>query len=86
LVPARNNGSLLDVCTGTATLLSLLQAKAGPDGRVIGLDFSHGMLKVAHENTRQVPRIYLVEADAGCLPFAAGVFDAVTCSHAFPSS
>lgn len=83
LLPARNGGAVLDLCTGTATLLPHLQAKAGPDGRVIGVDFSHGMLMVARGKTRRFTNIHLVEADAGRLPFPSGIFDAVTCSHAF---
>ena len=83
LLPMRNGGSVLDICTGTATLLSHLQAKVGRDGRVVGVDFSHGMLKVAHEKTRNFPNVNLVEADAAHLPFARGSFDAITCSHAF---
>jgi len=79
----QKGGSVLDVCTGTATLLPHLQARVARDGRVVGVDFSHGMLKVAHEKTRSFANVHLVEADAGGLPFAAGTFDAVTCSHAF---
>ena len=82
-VPVQNGGSVLDLCTGTGTLLTHLQAKVGPDGQVVGVDFSPGMLKVAREKTRSFANVDLVEADAGCLPFAAGSFDAVTCSHAF---
>ena len=82
-LPVENGGSVLDVCTGTATLLSHLQAKVGRDGQVVGVDFSHGMLKVGREKTRSFPNVHLVEADAGRLPFVAGTFDAVTCSHAF---
>jgi ubiquinone/menaquinone biosynthesis C-methylase UbiE len=82
-VPVQSGGSVLDLCTGTAALLPHLQAKVGPHGLVVGVDFSHGMLKVAREKTRNFASIHLVEADAGCLPFATGTFDAVTCSHAF---
>jgi demethylmenaquinone methyltransferase/2-methoxy-6-polyprenyl-1,4-benzoquinol methylase len=82
-VPVQNGGSVLDLCTGTATLLTHLQAKIGPNGQVVGLDFSHGMLRVAREKIRNLANVHLVEADAGCLPFATGTFDAVTCSHAF---
>jgi ubiquinone/menaquinone biosynthesis C-methylase UbiE len=82
-VPVQKGGSILDLCTGTATLLPLLQAKVGPNGQVVGVDFSQGMLKAAQEKTKSLANIYLVEADAGCLPFAAGTFDAATCSHAF---
>jgi demethylmenaquinone methyltransferase/2-methoxy-6-polyprenyl-1,4-benzoquinol methylase len=82
-VPVEDGGSVLDLCTGTATLLALLQTKVGPNGRVVGVDFSHGMLRVAQEKTRTLDNVSLVEADAACLPFATGSFDAVTCSHAF---
>jgi ubiquinone/menaquinone biosynthesis C-methylase UbiE len=82
-IPVCVGGSVLDLCTGTATLLTLLQKRVGSDGRVVGADFSHGMLRMAREKTRTFPNVDLVEADAGCLPFAAGAFDAVTCSHAF---
>jgi ubiquinone/menaquinone biosynthesis C-methylase UbiE len=82
-IPVQNGGSVLDLCTGTGTLLTHMQAKVGASGQVVGVDFSHGMLKVAREKTRILANVRLVEADAGCLPFAPGTFDAVTCSHAF---
>lgn len=82
-VPLCNGGTVLDLCTGTATLVTHLQAKVGAGGLVVGLDFSHGMLRAAQEKTRKFTNAHLVEADAGSLPFAAGSFDAVTCSHAF---
>jgi ubiquinone/menaquinone biosynthesis C-methylase UbiE len=82
-LPVENGGSVLDICTGTATLLSHLQAKVGREGQVVGVDFSRGMLEVAQGKTHILPNVHLVEADAGHLPFPAGTFDAVTCSHAF---
>lgn len=82
-LPVKNGAAILDVCTGTGSLLSYLQTKVGAGGHVVGLDFSHGMLKVAHEKTRRARNVKLVEADAAHLPFACGTFDAVTCSHAF---
>lgn len=83
LVPVLKGGSVLDLCTGTGTLLPHLAAKVGPEGQVIGLDFSPGMLKMAREKTTSYANVCLQEADAGCLPFAASTFDAITCSHAF---
>ena len=82
-VPVQRGGSVLDICTGTATLLPHLQAKVGGEGQVVGVDFSHGMLMVAQRKTRSLLNVHLVEADAGRLPFATCSFDAVTCSHAF---
>jgi ubiquinone/menaquinone biosynthesis C-methylase UbiE len=82
-VPLQSGSSVLDLCTGTATLLTLLQGKVGATGQVVGVDFSHGMLMVARDKTRTLPNVDLAEADAGYLPFATSTFDAVTCSHAF---
>jgi ubiquinone/menaquinone biosynthesis C-methylase UbiE len=82
-LPVEEGASVLDICTGTATLLSHLQAKVGFDGRVVGMDFSRGMLKVGRDKVKSLVNIHLVEANAKHLPFAAGTFDAVTCSHAF---
>ncbi len=79
----QNGGAVLDACTGTGTLLSHLQEKVGRHGLVVGVDFSRGMLKASQEKTASFPNVHLVEADAGYLPFRAGAFDAVTCSHAF---
>lgn len=82
-IPVSNCGLILDLCTGTGTLLTCLHSKAAASGHVVGLDFSHGMLTVAKGKTGNLSNVSLVEADAGALPFAAGTFDAVTCSHAF---
>lgn len=82
-IPVQSGGRVLDLCTGTGTLLAHMQAKFGPGGQVVGVDFSHGMLKVAREKNTSFAGVCMVEADAGCLPFPAGTFDALTCSHAF---
>jgi ubiquinone/menaquinone biosynthesis C-methylase UbiE len=82
-LPMESGGSVLDICTGTASLLPYFSSKVGRDGKVVGVDFSHGMLKVAHGKTRSLSNVHLVEADAGRLPFSPRTFDAVTCSHAF---
>jgi ubiquinone/menaquinone biosynthesis C-methylase UbiE len=82
-VPLQAGGSVLDLCTGTGTLLTYLQAKVGPSGQVVGVDFSPGMLKTAHKRTQGFPNVALVRADADSLPFAPGMFDAVTFSHVF---
>jgi len=82
-IPRDASSSVLDLCTGTGSILRHIQSRVGPEGRTIGVDFSHGMLKVAGEKTRKLENVYLVEGDAGVLPFPAQTFDAVTCSHAF---
>ena len=74
---------VLDICTGTGSLLLQLKEKAASCGLVVGIDFSKGMLSAAGEKTVAWPNIYLVRADAGHLPFRNAAFDAVTCTHAF---
>ena len=82
-VGLREGETVLDICTGTGSLLLNLQGKVGHQGRVVGVDFSHGMLKVAKEKSRHFKNVLLVEADVASLPFKERAFDAVTCSHAF---
>jgi ubiquinone/menaquinone biosynthesis C-methylase UbiE len=83
-IPVQGGSSVLDLCSGTGSVLGPMQARVGCSGRIVGLDFSHGMLKVAREKIKNSTKnVCLVEADAGSLPFPSGVFDAVTCSHAF---
>jgi demethylmenaquinone methyltransferase/2-methoxy-6-polyprenyl-1,4-benzoquinol methylase len=77
------SGKVLDLCTGTGSLLSHLRGVIGDDGIVIGLDFSWGMLQVAKKKVRELKNVFLVEGDAARLPFKTSTFDAVSCSHAF---
>ena len=68
-------GSALDVACGSGKLSAELARIAGPDGRVVGLDFSAEMLAVAR---REHPSIQFVEGDALHLPFESATFDAAT--------
>lgn len=70
----------LDVCTGTGDwALSLAQA-VGDTGKVIGLDFSENMLKVAKEKLQQTSfqNVSFIHGDAMDLPFSDHSFDYVT--------
>lgn len=73
---------VLDICTGTGTLLPALH-RASAGGLAVGVDFSRGMLSVARGKTGGHPGICLIQADVSRLPFRSGRFDAVTCTHAF---
>ena len=68
-------GAALDVACGTGALTRALARRVGRSGRVVGLDFSPGMLDGAR---RRSPGITWVEGDALDLPFADGEFDAAT--------
>ena len=81
--PLERGDKVLDICTGTGSLLPRLEKKVGIRGLVVGLDFSRGMLEVARHKVSPHSNVCFVEADAVFLPFKENVFDAVTCSHAF---
>jgi demethylmenaquinone methyltransferase/2-methoxy-6-polyprenyl-1,4-benzoquinol methylase len=68
-------GSALDVACGSGKLTAVLAKIAGDGGRVVGLDFSPGMLEVAR---RDQPGIEFIEGDALKLPFDDARFDAST--------
>lgn len=72
----RQGERVLDLGAGTATS-SLPFAAAGAD--VVPCDFSIGMLR---EGKKRHPELPLTAGDATRLPFADGVFDAVTISFA----
>ena len=66
--------SALDVACGSGRLTAEL-ARRAPGGRVVGLDFSPGMLAKAHADN---PRLEFIKGDAHRLPFWDGDFDVAT--------
>ena len=69
---------VLDDATGPGEAASRALSRAGPSGRVVGVDVSVPMLEVA--KTRFADRTFSpVAADAEAMPFAAATFDAVVC-------
>jgi demethylmenaquinone methyltransferase / 2-methoxy-6-polyprenyl-1,4-benzoquinol methylase len=70
----------LDLCCGTGDLTLALRERIGPDGRVVGSDFSEQMLDLARKKSgdRGLPAEF-GWADALDLPYADKSFDAVTC-------
>jgi demethylmenaquinone methyltransferase / 2-methoxy-6-polyprenyl-1,4-benzoquinol methylase len=69
----------LDVCCGTGDLALELRRRIGPDGRVVGCDFSEPMLELARAKSgeRSLP-VEFGWADALELPYGDRSFDAVT--------
>jgi demethylmenaquinone methyltransferase/2-methoxy-6-polyprenyl-1,4-benzoquinol methylase len=76
----RPGDSALDVCCGTGDLALELAGRVGPEGRVIGCDFSEAMLDVARRKAaaRSHPNVRFEWADALELPYPDESFDAVT--------
>jgi demethylmenaquinone methyltransferase / 2-methoxy-6-polyprenyl-1,4-benzoquinol methylase len=68
-------GAALDVACGTGDLALELSRRAGPEGRVVGLDFSERMLELARE---KAPGVSFQAGNALDLPYADAEFDAVT--------
>lgn len=71
---------VLDLATGTGDLAIAL-ARAVPDGHVVGLDPSAGMLAVGETKVKELGlegRVELVRGDAQALPFPDDSFDGVT--------
>jgi demethylmenaquinone methyltransferase / 2-methoxy-6-polyprenyl-1,4-benzoquinol methylase len=69
----------LDVCCGTGDLALELRRRIGPDGRVVGCDFSEPMLELArHKSGEQELPVEFGWADALDLPYGDASFDAVT--------
>jgi ubiquinone/menaquinone biosynthesis C-methylase UbiE len=75
--------SALDVCCGTGAAMRALRPRCR--ARVVGIDFSAGMLAQAKKNLEDAPgdaRVELVRGDALAMPFDRE-FDAATCVGAF---
>ena len=71
-------GPVLDLATGTGDLALAVRA-LDPRRRVIGADFAEAMLHAAAQKPAvRANRVPLLGADALALPFADGVFAAVT--------
>ena len=71
--------TLLDLCTGTADVALAATTGPTPPRRVIGIDFSHEMLRIGLRKTRDrqmAGRIALARGDAMRLPLASRSADA----------
>src|SRR4051794_20405572 len=66
---------VLDVATGTGDLAIELGQRVGPDGEVVGSDFSDGMLELARA---KAPEITFEHGNALDLPYEDDAFDAAT--------
>lgn len=66
----------LDVGCGPGRSFKPLAVDVGPDGRVVGVDYSEGMVRRAGERARTLTvDCEAVQGDAGTLPFPTDSFD-----------
>ncbi|WP_318508567.1 demethylmenaquinone methyltransferase [Bacillus sp. T3] len=76
----QKGSTALDVCCGTADWTIAMADAVGPNGKVVGLDFSKNMLKIGEEKvkTLQMKNVNLIHGNAMELPFEDNHFDYVT--------
>lgn len=77
----RPGDRILDVACGTGDLTLLAASQVAPDGEVIGVDISRGMLDVASRRVANSPYRDIIRLQVGnalALPFPEGSFDGVT--------
>lgn len=72
----------LDLGCGPGASLSLLGEPVGPDGRVLGVDYSEGMARRAAARATHVPGAAVLRADGRSLPLAPDSVDGVLASLA----
>lgn len=70
----------LDLCCGTADWTIALADEVGPNGQVVGLDFSKNMLKIGDKKIKEknLKQAELIHGNAMELPFEDNTFDYVT--------
>ena len=81
LANVRPGARALDVCCGTGDIALMLAQRVGPDGRVVGLDFTPEMIDIARRRAAAAGFASVcrfVPGDTQALPFADGTFDVVT--------
>ncbi len=72
--------TVVDLCTGTGSSALQMAREAGV--RVVGIDFSEGMLRRARTKSSRGEACFWVQADATSLPIASCSVDRVTCTYA----
>jgi demethylmenaquinone methyltransferase/2-methoxy-6-polyprenyl-1,4-benzoquinol methylase len=80
IVSAKKGDHVIDVCCGTGDWTISLAEAVGPEGSVVGLDFSDNMLKIANskKEASQLENVILVNGDAMSIPYEEGSFDRAT--------
>jgi|CXWL01.1.fsa_nt_gi ubiquinone/menaquinone biosynthesis C-methylase UbiE len=76
---------LLDIGCGTGSCLAMVEGSVLNANRLVGLDYSLSMCRLAHEKGLAIGEggPIILNGDSEHLPFADASFDAITCSHSF---
>ena len=75
--------TILDLCCGTGDWTFDLSKAVGQKGKVVGLDFSENMLKMAQDklDKKGNENIEFIQGNAMAIPFENDMFDAVTIGY-----
>ncbi len=79
----RPGDAVLDIGCGTGALLPDLVAAVGPHGRVVAVDLSTRMVRIARRRAARWPNVEVREADACTTDHGRGEFDAAVALGAF---
>lgn len=75
------DGMILDIATGTGDVALEIGRQTGPDVKIVGSDFTQGMLVLGRDKINVSPyrdRILLVNAPCESMPHPDGIFDGIT--------
>lgn len=79
---AKLNQAVLDCATGTGDLALEFKKVVGPLGRVVGTDFSEGMLALAPDKAKEAELdVEFKLADVMALPYPTGCFDVTSIAY-----
>lgn len=84
-LPPKSNEWILDIGTGTGTIALQAASLVGPNGKVIGVDLSKGMLAQAKEKlaASKLQNIEFIHGDMERLDLPKNSFDKIYCASAF---
>lgn len=79
------DSQVLDIGTGTGMVAFYAASKMGPQGSVIGIDISQGMIEkaISKLNISEITNVRFEPGDGEALGFSPGSFDFIFCGSAF---
>lgn len=80
LIGLRRGDHVVDVACGTGTLATMMAGYVGPEGQVVGIDFSPRMIELARRKAT-MPQLTFRQAQAEDIPYPGGSFDKATITY-----